>query len=634
MTAMLSTTALLLAGALAASDPDRLLALAPENALLVGSIPSLDAIRAQAATNDWWKLARDEELRPFVARVGEMFTESLQELGDDAETDDSEADAEEGAEASDEEEGSEEASAEERRLTDPAAWFRAVHGGVLAYLAFDGDLLGGMGVFAEPGPEAAAFDELWQAALTLARAEARESTQEYQGVELILLEPEAVQVGDTEEGEIALTIFLELEGVRGMVTGEERAFVLELAQGGIDRLLGKDPAPGFEGRAALAEARTGAPAGRQFELFADVAGFVRFAQAEEARARVAAGEDAEPIEEDLLMQQFLERLGLTTMRYAYAAGAIGAGERLDLGLSLHLPEGSVLQRASALARPVARELLALAPADASSASFGALDLSGLWHLVRGVVGELGPDMLAQFDGGVAAFEAATSLRLEQDLLQQFSGDLAVITVPIPVSEIPAELSAELDGEDVELFDDGSATALRVEDGSGLEEIVGRLLALSGLASMIEREEYQGHSVHALEMEGTGLHWCFTDEYMVVAQSPTPLRTVLARIGVEGLPSLLSDERYRALHEENARSVVLALSDARALAETLLQAGPFFLDQFAAAAEDAQDEETAADLVELLELLPDASLVARYIEGALFRAMDVHPTAVVMRIGGR
>ncbi len=621
---MLSTTALLLAGALAASDPDRLLALAPEDAVMVGSIPSFDAIRALAVTNDWWRLACDEELRPFVARVGELLTESLQELGDDQEPA-----AEEGAVASDAEAGSEEISAEERILADPAAWFRAVRGGALVYLASGGDQFGGFGLFADAGPEAAAFDELWQAVLTLARAESRESTQEYQGVELILLEPEVV-----EEGDMVLAIFLEVEGVRGVVGGEERAFVLELAQGGIDRLLGKDPSRGFAACAALAEARASAPGGRQFELFTDVGSFVRLAQAEEARERVAAGEDAEPIEEDLQMQQFLERLGLTTMRYAYAAGAIGAGERLDLGLSLHLPEGSVLQRISALARPVARELLALAPADAASASFGALDLSGLWHLVRGVVGELGPDMLTQFDAGVAAFEAATSLRLEQDLLQQFSGDLAVITVPIPVSEIPAELTAELDGEDVELFDEGSATVLRVEDGSALEEIVGRLLALAGLAPMVEREEYQGHSVHTLEMEGTGLHWCFTDEYMVVAQSPTPLRTVLARIGVEDLPSLLSDERYRALHEENARSVVLALSDARALAETLLQAGPFFLDQFAVAAEDAQDEESAAELEELLELLPDASLVARYIEGALFRAMDVHPTSVVMRLGGR
>ena len=407
--------------------------------------------------------------------------------------------------------------------------------------------------------------------------------------------------------------------------------MLELAQGGIDRLLGKDPSPGFAASPSLAEARRAAPAGRAFEVYFDVAAFVRFGLAQDAREREERTAEAQTPEQLALQKKIMELFGITAMRYGYVAAAFGEDERFDVSMALHLPAGSVLQRASALLRPPSRELLALAPADALGISMGALDVAGLWQLVRATAEEIEPAALAQIDQGVAGFEGMTGLRLEQDVLRQLAGEFASVNVSIPPSEIPAAATEELGEDAVELLDAGTATLVRVEDGSAFEDVLARLLRAFGMAGMVTEEEYQGHTVSTFGEAGAGLHWCCTDEHFVFSDSLTPLRSVLARIGGADLPSLRTDARYQRILEEHGRAAILALSDARTAAETLVQVGEFAAGNILSM---LASEEMGAELEELLALFPDPAFVAAHIDGVLFQAVEVLPERVSRRFGGR
>jgi hypothetical protein len=584
-----------LAAPLAQGDPERLLAAVPEDALLVATLSGLDGTRQRASGNAWLELFRDDEFRPLVERLGELFEEALDD-------------------SMEEEDGA------LRRIADPRAWFGAVHGAAAAFFVPDGAEPGGAGFFVEPGADAAAFDELWDSLRDALRAESSESAHEYQGVELALF-----QEGEGEEQDVL--ILFDVASVRALVLGGERAFVLELAQGGIDRLLGRDPSPGFAHDSELAEARASVGGTRAFELFADVGGLVRLALAH------GAEEDAEDAEPGAAArrEQLLARFGPSAMRHAYVAGDIGEDERFDLSLSIHLPPGSLMQSASTLFSTAPRDLLALAPADSVSVWIGSFDLLGLWRLVRSSVEELEPAALEQLDAGVAGMEAMLGLRLEQDLLQQVRGEYAGINVRLPQGEATPALRAVL-GEDAGTFlQAAGATILRVEDGSEVEGMLARVLSAFGIAGMVEEEEFQGHSVQFIGEDGQGLHWCCTDDFVVLSEAPTPLRTVLARVGGKDLPSILSDSRYGAVLEQNPGAAFVAMGDARVMIETALEFTGPALRLLVAADPDFE----GADFVnELLPLLPPPTVARRYLDGVLYETAVVKAESLVLRVAGR
>jgi hypothetical protein len=597
---MPSLAPLLLAALPSEGETQPLLAGVPEDAMLVIALAPLDETRARAAENAWWRLACGEELRPLARRAGEWLEGAL-----DA------AFAEQGSVP--------------RRLADPRVWLRSVHGPAAAFLSLQGDRLAGAGLLVQPGEDAGAFDELRETALGWAREDASASTLEHRGVELTVLEDRSPRAGS-----ISRLISFDAAGTRGLVAGEEREFVLELAQGAIDRLLGLDPSPGFAGSAALAEARGAAPAGAAIECFLDVGAFIRFGLAEDARDQAAGdgGSREESREQERFLHELFARTGLIAMRYLHAAAAVGAEQSFDLSLSVHLPAGSLLQRAGTLLGPAPRDLMELAPADALGVSAGSADLPGLWQLVRGAVADFEAEAAARLDAGVAAFEALSGLDLEQDLLAQFAGDFASVSVRIPPGEFP--VPPELAGmEAEELFSAGSATLLRVDDGDHVASVIERLLALAQLSEAVESEEYQGYTVHGLEMgPATLARWACTDELLVISNTPTPLRTILARAGGEDLPKLLSDGRYLAVLEQHPEAAMLALSDARLSLETALNALEFLANL------GIESGAPRAGFAELVELLPDAAALAKHVDGVLFQAVEVQPERFSVLVGSR
>jgi hypothetical protein len=581
----------------AAQEPDRLLAAVPANAELVVSLASLDELRRRATTNAWWKMARDEDVWPLFEELGRTFETMLAE------------DMEEEDEAL-------------QRLLDPREWFAAVHGRAAGYLAMDGDRLAGGGLLVEPGAERAAFDELWSLLLAEVREEHSESSQEYQGVELSVFE-------QTSEP-LECLIVCEVEGVQLVALGEQRAFVLELAQGGIDRLLGKDPAPGFAADPALAEARAAAGPAHVLECFVDVSAFVRFAQADDARAREADEPGAPSVETAKKQAEILGSLGLSAMRYAYLAGDFGEDERFELALAAHLPPESLLQRGLSLLGPAPRELLALAPADSVSVTLGAVDLPGLLRLVRTCVEQFVPENLEQFEAGLAAGEAALGLSIEKDLLELVPGRFASIALKVPEEEIPAQMRAALGEEASAFYNAVAAFVVAVEDGDEVSALATRLLGMAGVGGMIQAEDYQGFEISSLEL-GVQVQWACTDDYVVYSEAPTPLRAVLARIGGKDLPTLLTDERFKAVLEAYPRAAFLGLGDARVMTETYLGVFDFVLGMIAGMSEG---EEEPPELERLKELLPPPEVVRKYIDGVVHQTLEVGPESLVMRVGGR
>lgn len=598
------------------SELERLLAAVPAKALAVAATPGLDALAERGKENDWWKLLQDEALQPLYRRVGELLTEGMRE----------------GFEA-------DEVDERVREVLTSNVWLEALRGPMVAFFANDEAASegAGFGVFVVPGRGAERFEELVAAMEELPSDwDGTESIQEYQGVELQVFERaadadhrsevEAEGAQEDQDSGPPVRIEFELDGVFALFGGDERAVVLELAQASIDSLLEKDDSPGFAGSAALAEARVGGPETRDFELFFDVSGFVR-------RGLEAAAPDAD---EEKRLRAFMGVFGVDTMRYAHLAAGIGAGERLDLSFSVHVTPRSLLQRALALLRPAGRELLRLAPADARNASVFAVDLAGAWRLLQSELAELQPEARATLDAGVAAFEAAASLRLEQDLLAQFTGEFGGVAVSVPSEELmlPPELLAG-----AEALAQGEVYLFGLEDGQALSEIVARLLALGGMNAQVEQEEYQGHTIHRLGLgSAVGPHWAFTDELLAFSLMPTPLRTVLARVGKDDLPAMISDPRYAPILAQHAGAAGLALSDARSAAETMFSALGFvadMVDGFAGSATAGSGVDgIPEEVLELFELVPEPDFVSKYIDGVLFSTLEVQPERLRMRVGCR
>lgn len=531
-------------------DPDRLLALVPEGAQVVWSGVALEALRARLEQSAWAQLAADEAMRPFRERVADAWGGA-------------------GAEASD----------AARPASDPLAWWRAASGSFAGFLVLADRDLQALGAFLAPGPDAAAFDAQWAALAEASRAGMDE--------EVVTVRETPVWIGTARAGPRTLVLLFERDGVHGVLTGREREPLLALARDAIDRLA-DGGAGGFAGSPALAEARAAAGTPRALEVFLDAGALVRLAEPRRPGQETA---------DQALVRGLLERSGLREARYLYGSLDVGAGERFDAALALHLPPRSLLRDVVRLASPAPRDLLARAPRDCVGALVARFDLAGLWSLCQDTLRDLDAARHEELRAAIESFKDVAP-DFESDLLEELQGDVAAFTLR--------------SSEETNLLHADAAYLVRVRDADAVEAFVDGMLGMGGMDARVEGEDRAGHWVQSIGP----VSWCFAEPFLVVATTSAAMDAALAPLGGDERPSLTDDERVQRALAETPPGPYLALADVAATFGLLLEladAAPLLLPR--------RDPQAQA-LLELLRLLPEPALAAKHFHGLATTSVEI------------
>lgn len=547
----------------------------PEDALVVVTLADPDELRSRAAESAWAGLLADARVQPFVTEVARMIEEADE-------------------------------FAESGPALDPRAWWAALHGPVRGWVGVESEHAFTVGVLVALDDDRAALDELVDGLWAAAEADSAASSTTYREIAIDLqeqLEP------DSEEEEAGVLARFECAGQLGFVGGPGRERVLLAVHGAIDRLGGHDPSEGFAGAGRLAEARAAVGHRAAFELFVDPGRATELLILHESETTDVDPEDA---------RSNAERIGVLSSRWACLAADAGAGEELDLTFALHLP-GGWLQELAGLVGPLPSELLALVPPDSANVTLGRVDVNGMWQSFLDMFEDLAPEEHAQMRAMIEQTEPMLGFDLETDLLERIRGDFLSFDVPIPPEDVPAEVVEALGGGAP--IDRGTVQRFGLVDAPDVADVVESLLETSGLGAEVESAEYQGRWIHSVPM---ALHWCFTDEELLVSQFPTPLRTALARLGTPDAPSITGDARFRAVLERHPRAAVLSIGDTRTNLEAALSVLPYL----------PTEGEDAVFPLALMELLPPPEVVRDHFEGVTSSAIEVGPAHVAFRMSSR
>jgi hypothetical protein len=329
----------------------------------------------------------------------------------------------------------------------------------------------------------------------------------------------------------------------------------------------------------------------------------------------------------------LERVGLSEVRWAYAAADIGPDEALDLSLMAHLPDGSLLKQAAGLCGPAPVELLSLAPPEALSAAVGSFDVNGLYQLVLGAVRELAPDGYVQMRAQIDMVKKGMGIDFERDLLAQMTGQFASFEVRVPPSEAPVLTASVFGGSVPSVLQRSGAVYVGLKNPAVVERMVAQSLELGGLDQMVEREQFQGRWTYRLELPGQVLAWSFADKQFVLAESRTALRTALSRLGSTGSPSLASEARYQEALARHPQASFVSVADSKGAAAAMLGATGMIVQilQMGAMSKgiDAPWVKYVAEIP-----APDPAAASRYLSGVLTSAFEVGPSFVKFRVSAR
>ena len=129
------------------------------------------------------------------------------------------------------------------------------------------------------------------------------------------------------------------------------------------------------------------------------------------------------------------------------------------------------------------------------------------------------------------------------------------------------------------------------------------------------------------------HWPheLLDEYLAAAETPTPLRTALTRLGAKDAPSILSEERYRDAIARHPDASILHVGTSRAVVEAWF----WIIESGLAGIPPIEDGESDVDLASVLRpLLPDPALVGKYLSGVTTNALEVGTQSVRMSVHAR
>jgi hypothetical protein len=571
---------------------DELLAVLPEETLAFLSLHDLEAMRASAGENAWFRFFQDEQMRPWIERLKDAMNQDGKTESEPGES------AEAGTPSSPEPSDGKEAP------FDIEEFVASIHGSVVAFFVpVSEQSEPGFGLLVEPGEDRAEFDGFYDLARSGFADSMVASEADYKEVGLELFE-------STDGGAWNTLACFETDGTVALVGSFGRENALELAQGMIDRIKKADEAPTLLDRSELAEARKASGPMRHAEVFVDIPAFLKV---------VAATEEI-PKGNEKVMQL----LGLRDVRWLHMSAGLGQGEELDLRINVHIPDRGYLSDWVGLLGPWPRALAKLLPVESSSLSFVRFDVFGFYQSVFKLFEAVEPRQHAAVKGQIDALGQAYGIDLEGDLLRQFTGEFASFNIEVPEGEATSMFEGW--SGDVPVPSDlnlGSATIVGLQDSDAVEIFIDEVLSIFGADEMVEDEIFQGQVVYKLNT-GTPftLYWSYLDAGMVISPYPTALRSVLRRIGSEDAADALSNEKLAAPLAKVADAPVVTVTDTRVQLRTMLAAASALRDMF-----DGLDL-SSGKLGELK--LPDASVADKYFHGALLFALEKGDNSLGLR----
>ncbi len=125
----------------------------------------------------------------------------------------------------------------------------------------------------------------------------------------------------------------------------------------------------------------------------------------------------------------LESLGVSELRWIAGSVAIGSGENIDVEFQAYLPSGSLLARVADLMGPLPQALMKRIPADAVAVTGANFDVAGLYDLTLDTIDQFAEGMGEMARAQVEQFGSMIGVDLEADLLLPFSGAMASYSVP-------------------------------------------------------------------------------------------------------------------------------------------------------------------------------------------------------------
>lgn len=488
----------------ATDDLERIL---PEEAALVLLTADWDTIRERCAESEWVRFLADE-------RVGGGFRELVGML----------------------------AAGAPPGLPELGPLQAAVHGGAAFFLlpARGGGFSGGL-LLQPEGDEGVVEDALRRLAGML-QGKATLTRERYADVDLLRVE---------QPGEDEVVVAFSTRQLVAVLFGPDALTVDELAHQTIDRRLGIDERRSF----ATGRLRRSAPERVLEPAFAFHLDVQRLLDAARPGWRRSAEVRA------------LEQVGLSRIAWVHGLADVGAGEELELALSLHVPEGALLDGLADAFGPLPTELLERFPERSLGVGFANYDVAEAFDAVQAFLGEHHPADLEQLRAGLRLAGAQLGCDLEQDLIAQLTGRFGSFTMRVPEGELsPLATMAGL-GEAAQ----GGVYLIELRDPAPVERVIDRMLLFAELADEVEEQRFEEHAVHSLDFDGLfALHWAFTDQGLLVSEFESALVAALltgednaarATRFREGLQALTGASAASLVETESSVAAFLALARA-------------------------------------------------------------------------
>jgi hypothetical protein len=550
--------------------------LVPEDALLVASVHDVDALAATARKNAWYRFLADEDVAPFLEYAFEKFMERSSSGGA---FDVDEVESELGMTLDEILEA----------LTGSGMFFMGIEG-------TDVDEGGFMGVTLLLGEDRDGFYELLDATTQLLAAESDTATSTYLGVDI------------TEYGSETYSAYLcEKDDMVSFVLGPGSS-ALGIVQGTIARHAGEPDVAGFTPNPRRAAARASSATDAQIELFVDLTKFWERIEAEGA----FEGETAPP-------KALTD--GVRQIEWIQAGARIDEGEKIDVRLSASWPSTGFLGDLVSLLGPMPRDVFALMPAESISAQATQFDVAGAWDLIVDLLADIEPTTHEQLVASLDELAVVEGIDVEEDFVRQLTGGLGGFTMEVPRAELQGGLGAMTGAMSPDAPPLGAGYVVRVKDPRVVEGFLDDVLALNEMDQSVTSEEFQGQHVHTLDLEGlTKLTWAFTPNAMVVATSPTPVRTALRLAGKEDAPTTLTKPDFAKAIASNRGASMLNVMDTAQTMRSALQTFEAAMRMLPMAAMMAERPELAQSPFGPDTPWPKVEAVDRHFDGIMFTTL--------------
>ncbi len=569
------------------ADDDALLAVVPRDAQVVFSIKSVEGLRGDWTANAWGRFLADPEVKSLFGALGERIDFDM--------TIDFKR------------EGSDE--------MNPVELFGTVSGGLAGYMcvkdASPPDVNVEAGLVVIPGDERDAFDEYYEAfkEYMLERDDFSDYTEEYEGVELLVME----KMGEEADDVKACNVIADTGDAVIIVGSVPIEAAIEKMERIIDILRGEGESESILDSEDFQQARSVAGDSGDMECYIDVGIMIDMG--------LAAGlEKGDP--SFMKVKFFADLLGFNEFSSCYFNADLEEGDEFEifflLGLEGEKPLRSFLDCFMGKA-PL--DLLRFMPAEAIGVSAQFMDLNALYLKILDLWKSISEESFLQFRGFYDQFVKQNyKIDPEKEILAQLDGRFAGFTVELAEEEAEEMAAAMGPGA----MNAGGCFIIGVKDTKVFQSNFEKTLRAVGVYVSLKKEEFQGHEIHsvAIPIQGMRLNWFFSEGVAVFSFSGTPIRSFIRLLGHEDQKSAKDREDFASLIKENLDAAMVSIAESGKSLKNIIKVFKTALE--------------ARDRAMGLEPLPFPSdeVVDKYFSGVTGTFVIVNEKGVICRAVGR